>query len=165
MKTVEFIRMALESQGGAMLAKVDDMKDQPVMFPTPKGGNHPLWVLGHLAWSDGQLLEIMTGRANPLGKWRPVFGFGSEPTGNAADYPSFAECRKAFEQARAETIKVLSSLSDADLDRASEKCPPEAKEFVGTYGKCFLVMIQNAMGHDGQLADARRAAGRKRLRM
>jgi hypothetical protein len=139
------------------------MKDQPLTVPTPKGGNHPLWILGHLAWSEGQILEPMLGRENPLAHWKPIFGFGSEPTADASKYPSFDEVRKAFVDARAQTIKLLATFTDEDLDRDSERCPPEHKPVVGTYALCFRLMISNTLTHVGQAADARRAAGKKRL--
>jgi hypothetical protein len=165
MKTVEFIRMGLDMSAGIALQLIEDMEDQPLMFPTPKGGNHPLWVLGHLAWVEGELLQVMLGRANPVAHWKPVFGPGTEPTASAADYPSFDEARKAFQDLRAQTMNVLATLTDADLDRSSERCPPEVKHLIGTYAQCFLIMIVNTMTHHGQVADARRAAGRKRLHL
>ncbi len=62
-------------------------------------------------------------------------------------------------------MKVLDTLTDADLDLPCKACPPEFQEFVGIYGQCFLIVIFNTMTHRGQVADARRAAGRKPLRM
>jgi hypothetical protein len=165
MKTVDFIRMGLDRSVATTMPLIEDMKELPLTFPTPKGGNHPLWILGHLAYSEGQLQQIMLGRANPLAHWKDLFGFGSEPSAEAKRYPAFEEVKKAFQDLRAETMNVLSTLTDTDLDRPSKSCPPELKEFVGTYGGCFFVMIMNTMHHRGQVADARRAAGRKPLRM
>ena len=85
----------------------------------------------------------MLGRQNPLDHWKDLFGAGSEPSADPRRYPSLDEVRKAFQDLRAETIKILSGLTDADLDTPSECCPPEAKEFVGTYGKCFLIAMVN----------------------
>jgi uncharacterized damage-inducible protein DinB len=163
MKTVQFIRMSLDMSQHQVMSLIDDMKDAPLTFPTPKGGNHPLWVLGHLAWTEGQIRHVMLGRENPLDSWTPTFGFGSEPTAVASDYPPFDEVKQTYLNLRAESIKLLDSLTDADLDRASECCPPEAKQFAGTYAQCFMVLIVHTMAHHGQVADARRAAGRKRL--
>ncbi len=36
-------------------------------------------------------------------------------------------------------MRVLDTLTDADLDRPSKDCPPELTPFVGAYGKCFLL--------------------------
>jgi uncharacterized damage-inducible protein DinB len=166
MKTVDFIRRALESSAQATLPLIDDMKDAPLTSPTPKGGNHPLWVLGHLAHTEGELIQhFMLGRENPVAKWAELFARGSQPSTDASKYPSLAEVQKAFDAIRAETMKTLDSLTDADLDRESKACPPEFKQFIGTYGGCFLIVIMNTMTHRGQVADARRAAGRKPLRM
>jgi len=84
---------------------------------------------------------------------------------NGCRYPTFEEALKVFHNLRAETLKVLDPLSDDDLDRPSQGCPPEWKAFLGTYTDCFRVIIFNTMHHRGQVADARRAAGRKPLRM
>jgi hypothetical protein len=165
MKTVDFIRMGLESSAKGTLALIDDMKEMPLTFPTSKGGNHPLWVLGHLAWSEGSLIQQnMLGRPNPLAHWNELFGLGSETSADAGRYPKFEEVRNAFEKLRAETMTVLNTLTDADLDQPSKGCPPEFKEFLGTYARCFLVVIMNTMNHRGQVADARRVVGRKPLR-
>src|SRR5947208_38609 len=93
MKSVEFIRMGLELSAGMALKFVDSMKDRPLTFPTPKGGNHPLWVIGHLAWTEGELQQVMLGRANPLAHWKEIFGAGSEPSADARRYPSLDETR------------------------------------------------------------------------
>jgi hypothetical protein len=148
------------------MALIEDMKDQPFTFPTPKGGNHPLWVLGHLAHSEGEVIhKIMLGRPNPVAHWKNLFGIGSEVLAEPSRYPPFDEVKEAFQNLRAETLKVLETLSDADLDQPSKSCPPEFKEFLTNYGKCFLIVILNTMNHRGQVADARRAIGRKPLRM
>lgn len=164
MKTVDFIRTGLDMSAEMTLALAEDMKEIPLTSPTPKGGNHPLWVLGHLAWSEGQFLQIMLGRENPLAHWKELFGNGSEPSAEAARYPTFDVVKKAFLDQRAEVVKVLNTLTDADLDQPSKACPPELKQFVGTYGQCFLLAIMHPMTHRGQVADARRAVGRKPLR-
>jgi hypothetical protein len=165
MTTVEFVRRGLDASAAMTMKLIDDMKDQPLTFPTPKGGNHPLWVLGHLAWTEGQLLQVMTGRPNPLDHWKDLFGPGSEPSPLVPRYPSFEVVRKAFEDQRAETMKLLATLIDADLDRPSKECPPDFTEFLGTYGQCFLLSIMHVPMHRGQVADARRAAGRKPMVM
>jgi hypothetical protein len=166
MKAVDFVRTSLEASARATLALIEDLKDHPLTFPTPKGGNHPLWVLGHLAWAEGFVIQqVMLGRSNPVAEWRGLFGMGSEATAEAARYPSFEELHKTFLGLRATTLEVLASLSDDDLDQPSKGCPPEMQPMVGTYGQCFRAVMFNTMHHRGQVADARRAAGRKPLRM
>ena len=53
MNRIELIRWALKMTDDATAQLVEDMRDAPLTQPTPGGkgggGNHPLWVLGHLA--------------------------------------------------------------------------------------------------------------------
>jgi hypothetical protein len=166
MKTVDFIRTSLDRSARAVLALIEDMEDAPFTFPTPKGGNHPLWVLGHLAWAEGYVIQhVMLGRPNPFAHWKSLFGIGSEASAEASQYPPFAEVLEAFRNVRGQTLNVLDTLGDDDLDQPTRDCPPEFKEVLGTYAQCFLGTIFNTMHHRGQVADARRAAGRKPLRM
>jgi uncharacterized damage-inducible protein DinB len=165
MKTVEFIRMGLEASSRMTLALLEDMKDTPLAFPTAKGGNHPLWIMGHIAYSEGFLIhELMLGGENPLAHWKEIYSFGTEPTADPSRYPDFDSALKAFRDVRAKTMRVLEGLTDADLDLPTKKCPPDLKEVFGTYGQCLLMSILHPVNHRGQVADARRAVGRKPLR-
>jgi hypothetical protein len=164
MKTTDYLRMGLEFATGQALALIEDMKDALLTFPTTNGGNHPLWVLGHLAIAEGQLIQhVMLGRPNPLAHWKELFGPGTRPVADAARYPAFGELMNAFKEARSGTLKVLESLTDADLDRPSKACPPEFQSFVGTVRQCFIYLTYHFAYHAGQVSDARRTAGRKPL--
>jgi len=164
MKTTEFVKMGLEVSKQLTLGLIDDMKDAPLTFPTSKGGNHPLWVLGHLAFSEcGIVNGMMLGEENPLEEWKDLFGGGSEPVADASKYPPLEEIAAKFEEVRAKTLSILAEMSDEDLDQKSKGCPPEREAFFGTYGQCFLVLSFHSMMHRGQVADARRMLDRKPL--
>jgi len=49
------IKFALSISNGSVLSVIDDMSDAARTFPTPNGGCHPLWVLGHLALVEGMI--------------------------------------------------------------------------------------------------------------
>ena len=164
MNTIEFIKMGLEVSKNLTLGLIDDMKDAPLTQPTSNGGNHPLWILGHLAYSEANVVHhIISGNENPLIGWKDIFGGGSEPVADANHYPSFDELRQKFEEVRAHTLKVLSTLSADDLDAPSKNCPPEREGFFGTVGQCFAVLILHPAMHRGQVADARRMVSREPL--
>jgi len=163
MNTIEFIRMSLQQGQGWVVGLVSDMKDAPLTSPTPNGGNHPLWVMGHLTYSESHLLhDFILGDPNPLAEWKDVFGNGTEPVTDASKYPALDDVLGRFEEVRGSTLKVLDSLSEADLDKPS-KAPAERQQYFGTVGQCFSAMCTHFVFHGGQVADARRAAGRKFL--
>ena len=164
MKTVDFIKKGLEVSKFLTLGLIDDMKDAPLTQPTVNGGNHPLWVLGHLAYSEANIVNhVILGNENPLIEWKEIFGAGSEPVADAGHYPAWDELRQKFEEVRSHTLSVLGGLSDDDLDQPSKNCPPERESIFGTVGQCFFVLALHPAIHRGQVADARRAAGRKPL--
>ena len=59
MHTKDAIAFALTVSNGAVLSVIDEMSGAPTTFPTPNGGCHPLWVLGHLALIEGSIPAIL----------------------------------------------------------------------------------------------------------
>ncbi len=174
MKTTDFVKMSLETSKNFVMALIADMKDAPLTFPTAKGGNHPLWILGHLTLAEASILHgFVLGEENPLAGWKELFDGGTESVADASRYPAFDELVAKFEKVRARTLSVLGGLSDEDLDRKIETehadlCPgtediAARRLRFGTVGKCFMMLSLHPAIHFGQVADARRSLGRKPL--
>ena len=162
MQATEFIKMALENGTGWTMGLMNDMKDSPFTQPTARGGNHPLWVLGHIVRAESDLLDtFILGQPNRFPELEQ-FAMGVEPTTNSEDYPSMDELLAKFETIRSATLQHLSTLSDEDLDQKSH-APEEFGPPFATVGACFAAMATHMAFHTGQVADARRAAGRKPL--
>lgn len=146
-------------------ALLEDLADAPLTAPTAHGGNHPLWIAGHLVFSEAGLVNYMAlGRPNPLEDWKQVFGRGTQPEYDAAHYPvAIPEILAKWEEVRAGTLAELTKLTDADLDTPSAKFAPERAAMFGTYGRVFSAVATHPLMHRGQLADARRSLGRQPL--
>lgn len=163
MKTTDYIKLSLENSIGWALGLIGDMKDAPLQQPTSNGGNHPLWVLGHLVHSESQLLDcFILGKPNRFPEYDGVFSMGSTPSTDAIQYPSLDELMATFEKMRAATLAHLDTLSDDDLDKRSH-APEDFGPPFATVGACFAAMSTHVSFHAGQVADARRAAGRDPL--
>jgi hypothetical protein len=127
------------------------------------GGCHLLWVLGHLALVEGTIPAVFFGDKNPAGEWERYFGESSEPVADASAYPPFAEVRDKYLQLREQNLKLLESLSEADLEKPT-KAPPKGREQeFATYGRSFLTVALHQAMHRSHVTDARRAAGRATL--
>lgn len=165
MKTTDYIKLCLQQTHGWVMTLITDMKDAATTAPTPNGGNHPHWVVGHLAYSESLLInKYMFGEeTHPLAEWGELFGAAQDPAPDAAGYPPFDQLLAAFEKTRARTLEVLAGLTDDELDQPSKAAPESAQAFFGTYAQCFLGVSHHFVFHGGQVADARRAAGRKPL--
>jgi hypothetical protein len=158
MQTKDAIKFALTLSNGAVLSVIDEMSGAPTTFPTPNGGCHPLWVLGHLTFVEGMIPAALFGEPNAAGDWAPYFGQGSEPVADAAAYPPFAEVRAKYQQLRARNLQLLDSLSEADLDKASLAPPKGREREFATFGSSFLTLALHQMIHRSHVTDARRAA-------
>jgi len=161
MNGIAVLKASLDQSWMWLMALLVDMKDAPTTFPTPQGGNHPLWVLGHLVHSEASMVaEFIQGKQDPLAKWAPLFGGGSTPATDASKYPSMDVLLAEFEKVRAGTLRLLETSTDADLDKPS-KAPDHLKGLFGTVGQVLAMIGLHCTFHAGQVADARRAAGRK----
>ena len=158
-ETTDYIQLSLNSGKGWLQGLLADLQGNETTFPTSKGGNHPLWVAGHLAYAEGGVIgRFILGEQHPLARWESLFGRGSQPAADASKYPTLSEVLAEWDKLRARTLQVLSTLQDSDLDKPS-KAPPERQAMFGTIGQCFAALANHQMFHTGQVADARRAAG------
>jgi hypothetical protein len=160
MKAVDAIRAAL-SFGDDNIRHIEDMRSSPVTALSPRGGNHPLWILGHLTIAEGRLRQIVLGEPNPVQQWKPLFDWGSEPISDVAAYPPFDEVLRTYRELRAKNLQLLDEIGEAGLDRPSKAPPPGLEHAFRTIGQAFLTIALHQTFHGGQASAARRASGRK----
>jgi uncharacterized damage-inducible protein DinB len=140
------------------MGEIDKAIATATTFPTPNGGCHPLWVLGHLTLVEGFVRPVFYGEENPLAKWAPLFGQETVPQADASAYPSFAEIREKYKELRKSNLALLQSLSEADLDRPTKAPPPGREKEFATFGQTFLVLALHQTMHRAHVTDALRAA-------
>jgi uncharacterized damage-inducible protein DinB len=163
MRSIDLIGDNLKKSRDRVLARVEEMKEHSVVFPTPKGGCHTLWVLGHLAYIEALVVRaFMLGGPNPLTEWKQLFD-GPDPSGDVNEYPPFDQVLARCREMRESTIALLESFTEDDLDKASANAPHGWADTFGTYRLCLQYVADHWYMHRGHLADARRAAGVKRI--
>jgi len=163
MQSIDLIRDNLKKSMDRTLARVEEMREHCVVFPTVHGGGHTLWVLGHLAYIEALVIRgFMLGEPNPLAEWEDLFD-GTDTTGNLSQFPPFDQVLTKCREMREWTVTVLDSLSENDLDKVSANVPKGYEETFGTYRLCLQCVADHWYMHRGQLADARRAAGLERM--
>jgi hypothetical protein len=167
MKAVELIRWAMQltEEGTARLAA--DMRDAALTRSSPGGkggdGNHTLWLLGHLAVIEGSIPQILLGEENPVERWKPLFSMGTQPSDDASVYPGFDDVLRTYRELRARNLRLLDSIGETGLDRAPKSVPPGFERMMTSFGHTLLLVALHNMVHYGQIADARRVAGRTPL--
>src|SRR5438067_1982584 len=137
MQSIDIIRDNLKKSRDRVLAKVEEMREPCVVFPTPKGGAHTLWVLGHLAYIEAMVVRrIMLGQPNPPAHWEEIFD-GSDVSGDIDRYPPFDQVLARCREERAATLALLDSLSEDALDQPSAHVPAKFEDTFGTYRLCL----------------------------
>jgi hypothetical protein len=154
------IRNSLIATDRAVMAPLATIEDAPLTFPTPNGGCHPLWVMGHLAFVEGLTHEMLGAGSNPVAGWAAIFGQETVPVADAALYPSLTEVRAQYVELRKRTLQLLDGMTEADLDTATAWQPAGLEEQFGTYGKALLSLSLHQMMHHAHVTDSIRAAGR-----
>jgi hypothetical protein len=163
MHSIDLIRDNLTRSQNRVLARIEEMREHCLVFPTAKGGAHSLWVLGHLAYIEALVVRtFMLGEPNPLAMWEQVFD-GADVSGDSGLYPSFDQTLAKCREVRQATIRLIATLCEDDLDRPSAKAPTGFEDTFGTYRLCLQYVADHWYMHRGQLADARRAAGLGRI--
>ena len=163
MQSIDLIRNNLLRSRDLVLLRVEEMREHCMVPPTARGGGHTLWVLGHLACIESMVIHwFMLGSENPLADWEPVFD-GNDVSADATLYPSFDRVLARCREVRESTLALLDSYSEDDLDQASAIVPKGYEDTFGTCRLCFQYAADHWYMHRGQLADARRAAGVRRM--
>ena len=165
MHTKDAIKFALTVSNQVVLSEIDQMSDAATTFPTPNGGCHPLWVLGHLTLVEGTIPATLFGDKNPVEEWQQYFGENSRAVADAGAYPTLAEVRQKYVQLREQNLRLLESLSEADLDKPTLAPPKGREREFATYGQSFLVLALHQTMHRGNVTDSRRTAGRLAVAM
>ena len=161
MQSKELLRAGLQLSDQLVLPMLEDLKGEPLAAPTANGGNHPWWIAGHLTFGEGNLFwNYMRGEPNPVAEWKDFFDGGTQPCPEGKQYPPYEELLGKYRELREQTLTLLDSLREQDLDQPSKNVSEELRGFFGTYRQCFLVAILHGMMHRGQLADVRRSLGR-----
>ena len=160
MYTKDAILYSLKMADQATQRSLATIEDATLTFPTENGGCHPLWVVGHLAFVEGLTQEMLGGGANPVAHWAEIFGPGTVPTADAAQYPAPAQVRDKYAQLRKRNLQRLEAMTEADLDKPTPWQPEGLEEHFATFGKALLTIALHQMSHRGQITDAIRAAGR-----
>ena len=163
MQSIDLVRDNLMKSRDRVLARIEEMREHCMVFPTPRGGSHTLWVLGHLAYIEELVVRtFMLGEPNPLAHWEEVFD-GADVSGDASLFPPFDEVLAKCRAVRESTLGLLASLSEADLDKPGAKVPKGFEDTFGTYRLCLQYVADHWYMHRAHLADARRAAGVGRI--
>ena len=137
---------------------LDDIPDGQMCQQPGSMVNHPAWSLGHITLSLEQGAMAIGMPSSLPEKWRTLFGLGSKPTPNRADYPGKAELVRAYDAQHQRISARLETLSAEELQEPNEG--EGARGLLPTVGDALLfVATAHAGVHLGQISAWRRLMG------
>jgi hypothetical protein len=146
---------------GFLNALLADMKDDQLLARAAGCGNHAVWIMGHMATVDDNVVSSMTGQPKRLPEsFGALFGMGSKPTERAADYPSRRELTDAMAATRERLKEWVAALDDTS---AFEPTPERMRRFAPNRVMLGITVPSHEMLHAGQLTVIRAALGLPRL--
>ncbi len=156
-KHFESGKTVLEHGRKTLLALLEDVPDDKLVYQPVPDCNHALWIVGHIAATD-------TFFATTLGKRQPttppefndLFAMGSKPTADQAAYPSLPLLKDALHNARADLLDWFQSMSTEEF---FGPLPDEFKWFAPDYAGLMLTLAWHEGLHTGQLTIIRRSLG------
>jgi uncharacterized damage-inducible protein DinB len=126
--------------------------------------NHLLWTLGHMAATYAWLVGMFEGKIDLPDGYMTLFGYGSKPSADASQYPSFNEVRRVYNDAFDQLMSAIKSQSDADLMKPPFSSEGKDNSWFGKTRLEVLIRINHHEGwHHGQLSTLRRALGLKSM--
>jgi len=155
----DVIRTVIETNDMVITTYLQDLSDAELLIRPAPNANHVAWQLGHLIHAEVQMLDALPG----VSKFTLPPGFDKQHSKetSAIDPPkgfrTKAEYLEMYKKVRANTLKVLSELSDADLDKPTQG---EMAKFFPTWGSMLTVIGDHPMMHAGQIAVLRRKLGK-----
>src|SRR5215210_4749613 len=95
---------------------LEDMSADPFVQPGPWGGNHAMWIAGHITVIEGRLQKVLHGTPNPVEHWKPLFDWDTQPKTDPSIYPPLEEVLQTYQRLRAATRAYLDEVGDDGLD-------------------------------------------------
>ncbi len=156
---IAFERMAWSL--GFVKTMLGGIADDQLIARAGGTGNHALWIMGHYATLDDDILAMVTGSSTELSeKYGKLFSNGSEPIDDASVYPSRNELAEAMRLARERITSWVRSLNESDL---YTPVPEPLLPFAPNAISIPFGIAAHDMLHAGQLASVRASLGLPRV--
>ncbi len=147
----------LEFSRSNLLSFMEDIPADQMCHQPVEGGNHTLWIAGHLAQTDDFFLTALAGRAPACpASYRTLFGMGSQPVNDPAAYPCLDDIKAQLDARRTDLVAWLKSLS---LDQLAAPLTGDLAGFAPAHVALAGALAWHEGLHTGQLTFIRKSLG------
>ncbi len=136
---------------------LEDIPEDKYCHQLVEGGNHALWIMGHLAHADDFFLTTFKPRETKLSQsWHDLFGMGSKPVADKTAYPSMTEIKDMMATHGEELANWFGSMTD---DQLQSELPEDWRTFAPSFAALMSKIAWHDGLHTGQLTMIRRNLG------
>ncbi len=130
------------------------------------GGVSPAWIIGHLAFVANRVLAMTGGTPKiDFDAWKPIFGGGSQPKGDADknSYPAWEELLKTWRTAHKDVAAHAPTIGKDALTAANPNERMRGGGLLTVQDFLSFVLTGHEAMHLSQLSTWRRVQGRPAL--
>ncbi len=165
MNVVEFLCDRLDTARTWTCSLLEDIEESRWFEQPAPGVQHVAWQVGHLASSQVALIHARCFGKEPSeclpAGFRDKFGRGSTPTADRSAYPPIVEIRDVFDRTHLETLDLIRSIPEGELERPVTGEPHPMFE---TKAQCIATAATHETFHAGQIGLTRRLFGKSAIR-
>lgn len=164
MNVIDTLVHLLEDTRKHTLAQVEDLTPAEMMFQPRPGLNHATWLLGHIIFSENNLiLRWCAGESLMPEEYSKLFAIRTKPRSDPSLYPAKETLLSTLAQVHARALEVVKGLSPAELDerpQGYEEMPQGAQAHFWSKAACIYGHAVHEAGHVGQITLLRRLLGK-----
>ncbi len=159
MNANDAIKTTMSLSSMVLSSYFNDLTAAELLHRPGPGCNHLAWQLGHLIFSECDLLNSLVAGAAPELPAGFVKNHSKDmkDSNDPTNFCSKDEYAALFEKVRAATEKALAQQSAADFDKPA---PEKWREMFPTAGAIWCLIATHGMMHAGQFVPVRRALGK-----
>jgi len=142
---------------------LNSLDEEDLKMEIVAGGNHGVWVLGHLIASEDDLSEFLGKGSIMFPEYQELFKQKStlQPV---EKYPSISILKAHWEEVCKKNENIYNNLTDVELTEPHEKIEGKIEDdYFKTKEGCIRNWILHQVHHAGQLAILRAKSGKKKL--
>ncbi len=139
------------------LELLSDIPQDKLTHQPCAGGNHALWIAGHIAYADDIFMTHVGNKpARFSDSWVKLFGMETTPQADAGVYPTLSELTNALADNREGLLAWFSSMGAEDL---AKPLPEDWRSFAANQGILMSTIAWHEGLHAGQLTVVRKSLG------
>ena len=150
----DIILRQIEFTRSLTLRRIEHFPKDAHFARLPNGGNHFIWLVGHLVWSEDALILTCCGSKSLIpAEMSGFFAYGAKLLEDEDQYPELDQLLDMMGEVHKKVLEFLSGMKDSEiLGDTSQETHPIFKELFPTKLDAIVHAIRHEWYHVGQVS-------------